>query len=244
MERIIFLLFLCAVVEGDVGKHIFVDKSKTWRAAQSYCRKHHTDLSSVSSQSELNRLLTAEGANRSAGWIGLKRDLNNSTVWRWSGGTHITYQNWTNGQPDNFENNERYGHVQSKGTWNDDKERNTRPFYCIDINVVEERKTWEEALDYCRDHHNDLTSLHSDTECLLAMKENQKVNITHRVWIGLRYLQDSWLWVNGDRLVYEAWNQGGDQDYLCPSRKRCGALTGKGLWDNFDCRTKLKFICT
>uniref|UniRef100_A0A3Q3FG11 C-type lectin domain-containing protein n=1 Tax=Labrus bergylta TaxID=56723 RepID=A0A3Q3FG11_9LABR len=67
--------------------------------------------------------------------------------------------------------------------------------------------------------------------------EIQHDHITERVWIGLRFLGDRWLWVDGDPLVYEAWPEG-DQEHQCPLRKRCGALTKEGHWENWDCEEK------
>uniref|UniRef100_A0A3Q3MD01 C-type lectin domain-containing protein n=1 Tax=Labrus bergylta TaxID=56723 RepID=A0A3Q3MD01_9LABR len=101
------------------------------------------------------------------------------------------------------------------------------------------KKTWEEALEHCRETHTDLTSLNSETERLLALSEIQHDRITERVWIGLRFLGDHWLWVNGDPLVYEAWPEG-DQEHQCPLRKRCGALTKEGHWENWDLKQKFK----
>uniref|UniRef100_A0A3Q3EM08 C-type lectin domain-containing protein n=1 Tax=Labrus bergylta TaxID=56723 RepID=A0A3Q3EM08_9LABR len=115
------------------------------------------------------------------------------------------------------------------------------PFFCFNLMVDEVKKTWEEALEHCRETHTDLTSLNSETERLLALSEIQHNHITEWVWIGLRFLGDRWLWVNGDPLVYEAWPKG-DQEHQCPLRKRCGALTKEGHWENWDCEEKLHFI--
>ncbi len=232
--------FLCTAVKGDIGKHIFVPKSKAWLDAQTYCREHYTDLSFISSQSQQDKLLTAADGPDAKGWIGLYRDPNNSTAWKWSGGEYITYQNWGKGQPDNYKDIENNGHVNSDGQWNDANDATSMNFYCISISVVEVRKTWEEALEYCRETHTDLTSLLSKTEHRLAQKVMQKVDITEPVWIGLRYLEDRWLWVNGDPLVYQASPQGGDQ---CPIWNRCGALTKEGLLKNWNCQEQLNFIC-
>uniref|UniRef100_A0A8C6LLT6 C-type lectin domain-containing protein n=1 Tax=Nothobranchius furzeri TaxID=105023 RepID=A0A8C6LLT6_NOTFU len=108
---------------------------------------------------------------------------------------------------------------------------------------VQQEKTWEEALEHCNENHSNFTSLLSKTENLLAMNEINKTGINEPVWIGLRYLGDRWLWLNGDPLVYQAWSQRGDQDQLCPVTRRCGALTKNGTWENRDCQEKLPFIC-
>ncbi|XP_070684534.1 dromaiocalcin-1-like [Pempheris klunzingeri] len=117
------------------------------------------------------------------------------------------------------------------------------PFYCFNSSVVEVKKTWEKALKHCRKTHAKLISLLSETEHWLAQKAIQRVQITERVWFGLRYLSDRWLWVDKHPLVYQAWPRGGDQDHQCPAWKRCGALTKGGLWENRDCQERLHFIC-
>uniref|UniRef100_A0A3Q3DZV8 C-type lectin domain-containing protein n=1 Tax=Labrus bergylta TaxID=56723 RepID=A0A3Q3DZV8_9LABR len=114
----------------------------------------------------------------------------------------------------------------------------TSPFHDTHIKDRPERRLWSTA----EKTHTDLTSLNSKTERRLALSEIQHDHITERVWIGLRFLGDRWLWVDGDPLVYEAWPEG-DQEHQCLLRKRCGALTKEGHWENWDCGEKLHFIC-
>ncbi|XP_037545805.1 snaclec alboaggregin-B subunit alpha-like [Nematolebias whitei] len=109
--------------------------------------------------------------------------------------------------------------------------------------VVQKEKTWEEALKYCTSNQGNLSSLLSETENLLATKEIQQTSITGRVWIGLRYLGDEWLWVNGDPLEYWKKKLGGEEYLQCPLKRRCGALTKQGEWESWDCQEKLSFIC-
>uniref|UniRef100_A0A8C8DPS0 C-type lectin domain-containing protein n=1 Tax=Oryzias sinensis TaxID=183150 RepID=A0A8C8DPS0_9TELE len=116
-------------------------------------------------------------------------------------------------------------------------------FFCLNLIVVQEEKTWEEALEHCRENHGDLTSLLSETENRLAQREIQNSTITQRVWVGLRFLGDTWKWVNGDPLEFQAWNQTGDPEQQSPVWRRCGALTKQGEWENRDCQEKLNFIC-
>ncbi|KAL7404942.1 hypothetical protein ABVT39_021401 [Epinephelus coioides] len=243
METTIFLLFLCTAVEGEIGTHIFVPIRMPWLDAQTYCRKNYTDLSFADSQSDQDRLVAAAGVNITDGWIGLHRDPSNINSWKWSGGGYVTYNNWGGGQPDNANDNEPVGHIMSDGRWNDIRETKHKPFYCISIKAVEVRMTWEDALEHCRESHTYLTSLLSENECLLAQREIQKAHITKWVWIGLRYLEDRWFWVNNNPLVYQAWSKDGAQDRQCPKQRRCGALTKDGLWENLDCQDKLNFIC-
>uniref|UniRef100_A0A669E8P7 C-type lectin domain-containing protein n=1 Tax=Oreochromis niloticus TaxID=8128 RepID=A0A669E8P7_ORENI len=100
-------------------------------------------------------------------------------------------------------------------------------FSCYSAVVVNEKKTWEEALEYCREHHDDLASVASETEMMLIQRELRKHNTTEYVWIGLRFLSQDWLWVDGQEMDYEAWGEGGKP--LCPHPKmKCGALQVTG----------------
>lgn len=108
---------------------------------------------------------------------------------------------------------------------------------------METKRTWLQAMWQCKNTHTALVSLASETEHLLSVREIQQDDVTELVWIGLRFLQDRWLWVNDDPLDYQAWPKEGDQDHLCPLWKRCGALTKEGRWENWDCDARLNFIC-
>uniref|UniRef100_A0A3B5R835 C-type lectin domain-containing protein n=1 Tax=Xiphophorus maculatus TaxID=8083 RepID=A0A3B5R835_XIPMA len=114
-------------------------------------------------------------------------------------------------------------------------------FFCVNMVPVAEKKTWEDALDHCRETNTNLTSLLSLTESFMAQSEIQSSDYTEQVWIGLRYLGNSWMWVNGDPLPYEAWPNG-DQDHMCPMLRRCLALTKQGAWESRDCQEKHSFI--
>uniref|UniRef100_A0AAQ5Z9F3 C-type lectin domain-containing protein n=1 Tax=Amphiprion ocellaris TaxID=80972 RepID=A0AAQ5Z9F3_AMPOC len=71
------------------------------------------------SWSEIDKLPKAAGGKIAGGWIGLQRDPNNKTAWKWSGGGHITYQNWKDGEPDNYCDNENNGGIIWEGKWSD-----------------------------------------------------------------------------------------------------------------------------
>uniref|UniRef100_A0AAQ5ZVC5 C-type lectin domain-containing protein n=1 Tax=Amphiprion ocellaris TaxID=80972 RepID=A0AAQ5ZVC5_AMPOC len=89
---------LRALLKG-IGKHVYISKNLNWPKDQDYCRQHHTDLSFFNSQSDMDKLPKAAGGKIAGGWIGLQRDPNNKTAWKWSGGGHITYQNWHDTEP-------------------------------------------------------------------------------------------------------------------------------------------------
>lgn len=196
------VLLLLLSLSGTVGKYVHITDTKNWHDAQKYCRSFHTDLASVSSKDDMAQLWQLGGSRRA--WIGLERSRTDRETWMWSGGGKVTTFFWARGQPQNRQG-EDYG-MMLVSQWHDSKP-NMISFFCHNVVVVRERKTWEEALEHCREHHHDLASVTSETEMLLIQKELEKKKSTGRVWIGLRFFSGKWLWVDRKPLTYEAWGQ-------------------------------------
>ncbi|XP_076601069.1 dromaiocalcin-1-like [Chaetodon auriga] len=102
--------------------------------------------------------------------------------------------------------------------------------------------TWEEAMMQCHHQQSNLVSVDSEsalTKTLQASREAQ----TDRMWIGLRYLADNWLWEKGNKMKYKAWSQSKEPE--CPAwSHRCGVLSLQDHhWDSWDCLDKLYFAC-
>uniref|UniRef100_A0A3Q3ME21 C-type lectin domain-containing protein n=1 Tax=Labrus bergylta TaxID=56723 RepID=A0A3Q3ME21_9LABR len=92
--------------------------------------------------------------------------------------------------------------------WHDASSWYYVPFFCYKVFVVRERKTWVEALDYCREHHKDLASVASEAEMTLIWGELDKNETSDHVWIGLRFFPGRlWLWTDGQPTDYQAWNR-------------------------------------
>uniref|UniRef100_A0A3B3BT77 C-type lectin domain-containing protein n=1 Tax=Oryzias melastigma TaxID=30732 RepID=A0A3B3BT77_ORYME len=236
MERTVFTALILTVSAASAAKHVFVSMHLSWSDAQEYCRSHYTDLSPITNDVERWAFKKSVSKDQT-GWVGLYWDLKDQK-WKWSGGAdgdnQIRPNEWLDTSEGLWWNGTRFFakiHTSPKS------------FFCLNLIVVQEEKTWEEALDHCRENHYDFTSLLSETENLLAKNQIQDSTITQRVWVGLRFLKDTWMWANWDPLVFQNWNQTGDLDQQCPVWKRCGALTKRGEWENRDCEEKLHFIC-
>ncbi|XP_017260000.1 secretory phospholipase A2 receptor-like [Kryptolebias marmoratus] len=243
MEKIIFRVIIITSACCFSAKHVFHDwKKMSWSDARKHCREHHNDLSRISNELE-EMLFRKSGSTDKEGWIGIFWD-NSLKKWKWSGGENITYHKNLKSEDVGNQSSHTADNVywtNDEWKWKNGEEKHD--FFCFDLTVVQEEKTWEEALEHCRKNNDNLTSLLSENDNLLAANEINQTSVTERVWIGLRYLRDKWLWVNGDPLRYDAWSQGGDQDHQCPMKRGCGALTKEGLWESWDCQEKLSFIC-
>ncbi|XP_051269656.1 secretory phospholipase A2 receptor-like isoform X1 [Dicentrarchus labrax] len=242
-SALIFLI-LTALFEvalcGLYGNDIYFTKPKTWSEARKYCREHHTDLSSITTKDENQKLLDKRNTNSKAlpAWIGLYSDANDT--WKWSGGKKALFNRSRLMNP----NEEDTCVVQNEeGWWKKDCEDEFN-FYCFQskLVLVKENKTWEEAMEQCRQQHTDLVSLRSESALIKTLQTCREAQTDH-VWIGLRYLAGNWLWVNGDDMRYYARSQ--EKAPQCPAKSRhCGALSLEGqLWDSRDCEEKLNFVC-
>uniref|UniRef100_A0A3P8P7R9 C-type lectin domain-containing protein n=1 Tax=Astatotilapia calliptera TaxID=8154 RepID=A0A3P8P7R9_ASTCA len=185
--------------------------------------QQYTDLAPVSNEHDNLKLEQLSGSINRCIWIGLKRNSSDREKWLWSGGRAATMFFWAPGKPNNCHSVEDSGCVWIN-RWNDANPQNINTFFCHRAIVVEEELTWEEALDYCREHHDDLASVASETEML----ELPKHNTTEHIWIGLRFLSRDWLWMDRQVMDYEAWGEGENP--------------GEVFWATHDCEKRPSFI--
>lgn len=242
------------------SKYVHIDDRKTWFEACQYCREQHTDLAHVSNEKDNQRLQEKKSDHS---WFGLYRDSRYSGKWRWSGGGEVSEFTWGRNQPES-RSEEDYGTLYDDG-WHDNRPEYKSTFLCYNPIVVRERKTWEEAIEYCRQHHQDLASLLSETEMMLISKALLQSDIREHVWIGLHFFSGKWLWVDGESTAYKAW--GGQGEPACPNPMQvCAALRMKtdanpanvsaasgcaepaaaavpGEWEARNCDDSLPFIC-
>uniref|UniRef100_A0A673JFU4 C-type lectin domain-containing protein n=1 Tax=Sinocyclocheilus rhinocerous TaxID=307959 RepID=A0A673JFU4_9TELE len=222
-------------------KHFLVKERMTWEDAQTYCRKHHDDLSTASEE-EAQQISTNPENNDVYFWIGLHMISNN--LWSWSGGEDQNIDYWDIWEPSGVA--EKCGSVNRYTA----KLHNIMcsyyfPFYCMEVFkpiLVHQTKTWDESLNYCRHNYIDLVSLSSQIYMEKVINETL-TSQTAYVWTGLRFMAGHWFWVSGDDLQYKAWSEEGE--IQCPSGNlRCGALDREEMvWKPTDCEERHHFLC-
>ncbi|KAL1282204.1 hypothetical protein QQF64_001007 [Cirrhinus molitorella] len=238
MKASIILLFvLCGLTKALIREHFFVNTRMNWTNAQSYCRKYYEDLSTITSQDEKDMLIQLAGTNVGFKWIGLHRDMTSTSNFLWSDGNSLSFTDWGDEQPDNLGGIQNC--VMASSTWFDYYCTSLFTFFCGETKfiLVKEKKTWEEALQYCRTYHTDLASITTERQLELT-KNKTSESQTERVWTGLCYLDGNWCWINNNHL--------GDQVSLseCPVHD-CGARNIKtDTWEDRDCAEKLNFLCS
>lgn len=237
MENL-FLFFLLIIHGGSSiipRVHVHVSKEKTWNEAQSYCRQNYIDLSTVSSNEENLHLRGMLGGKHA--WIGMYRNRTNMDQFIWSDGDLQTnFINWKSGQPGNRNNGQNCVEVDETG-WADYECDKVLPFFCYSVTLERDQKTWEEAMEHCRDHYTELASLTSNQQ--LQQADNNLSGETS-VWVGLRFVAGQWYWLNTEPVgnnVTLPW---------CPAVPYgCGARNIETKkWENRDCNDKLSFLCS
>lgn len=108
-----------------------------WTEAQSHCRGTYTDLATLCSEEDVNRVIAAFPQDfTGAAWIGLER----GEVWRWQWSfsnkdfykdDELNFRNWRNGHPNPSLMEDRCAVLESNGQWFDDNCNSVREFVCF-----------------------------------------------------------------------------------------------------------------
>uniref|UniRef100_A0AAY4DE51 C-type lectin domain-containing protein n=1 Tax=Denticeps clupeoides TaxID=299321 RepID=A0AAY4DE51_9TELE len=219
--------------------HFYVPFRMTWADALQHCRQNYHDLSAIESAQENQMVANARDGNPQFSWIGLYTSPLEDT-WLWSSGENFNYSSWKEGCPES--NLSGSCATLFKYRWMNIDCALPNTFFCyqwqMELVVVAENKTWEDALVHCRSLYTDLASLLTAAELTLAKSRSAPAQAA-RVWTSLRFLAGEWLWVD----------QGPDPGDVplppCPARTdRCGARNlAAGVWESRDCQERLSFIC-
>ncbi|XP_036452774.1 C-type mannose receptor 2-like [Colossoma macropomum] len=228
-----------------------VNEKKNWNNAQKYCREKFTDLATIESQEEMDALKAVLNGTAGDFWIGLKqKDKHDTTNWIWSDGSNSSYKYWNDKEPNNG-GGEMCVQVLHDFAyrWNDAGCQWSHPFICykkLPLILINQKKTWREALRYCRENHVDLVSAYTE-EIQHWVETAVYYASTANVWMGLRHTctLSFWFWVNGVSICYQNWAPGngtGVED--CSGGERTGAVqSGSKKWVSLPENQRLNFIC-
>ncbi|KAK7168565.1 hypothetical protein R3I93_004782 [Phoxinus phoxinus] len=238
---VLLILELYGLSSGLIKQHFFVNEDKNWDDALKHCRFFFHDLSTFTTESEVQQFLEDAVGQTSNAWVGLHKE---SGVWKWTEGEKATQISWDSLNLPGLNENCAFLHKSTKKLHDENCDAILQLF-CVNISkfvLVRQEESWEGALEYCRQHYNDLASLSSENRRNSALRKITQAD-TGYVWTGLRFLAGEWRWVNGDDLDFTAWSQTGLP--RCPARNlRCGALDKQTrVWTHRDCEEKLNFFC-
>ncbi|XP_060755393.1 macrophage mannose receptor 1-like [Neoarius graeffei] len=243
------LPFVCYEEKNiNTDRYILIDKKKTWRDAQTYCRENHTDLVSVRNQTENEEIWgKIQSSGNEPAWIGLFYDS-----WKWSDQSNSSFRYWRSNKPSGGLNCAAVS-VSEPHDWSDVNCTEKLPFICHEkfpenLILVKQNLTWKKALRYCRNHHHDLVSVHTE-ETQHWVKEVAQNASTEHVWLGLRHTcaLGFWYWVTGEMMCYQDWALGNGTGFEdCSHEERTGAVQsgGEQQWISLPQSNTLNFICS
>ncbi|XP_026062977.1 C-type mannose receptor 2-like [Carassius auratus] len=242
MDGSLFVLLLLSGLfwssSGLFRPYHYINVRMSWPEAQSYCRSKYTDLATVDSMDDVNRLVNIVDAGYSGSvWIGLKTGTQTRWVWSNGDGTVTQYRPWSAGHPIS---QNQCGYFNF-GVWYSSP--CTSKLFCVCYNAggyiwVKGWKNWMEAQDYCRQNYIDLPSIHNSEE---QYQLNSTVPSVSWVWIGL--FQDSWEWSDKWSRSFRHW--AADQPSQSSGSGDCVGMSraNSGKWAQYSCDLKQPFIC-
>ncbi|XP_059211850.1 macrophage mannose receptor 1-like, partial [Centropristis striata] len=238
----------CMDVRGTNATFVITPNRMTWTEAQSYCRKHHTDLASLRNQAEnaqVKNMMTTESL-----WIGLFRDS-----WNWWDGSSSSFRYWSSGKPTGLSAGCVAADFRNSGKWANHDCSLRKPFICYDPRqnetsqyyFVYDLKTMTEARDYCRKRNAELATIH-DMEDVTRLNNMADLSLmlssSGQAWIGLYGETDSWRWSLSNTSVYEdvgtvfrPWYPG------YPRNHHCILINTNGQWYDNSCESLYHAAC-
>ncbi|XP_045889174.1 macrophage mannose receptor 1-like [Micropterus dolomieu] len=195
----LFLLLLSSTVSGlgsvVVRNYQYINKSKTWQEAQSFCRSaFYTDLATIYTQSDVDSW-NLKGYNA---WISLYRNRP-GLFWLWTDGRIDDQVFWADDEP-RADESCAYVIYNSKRFYGANCARSFF-FFCKTGNnsiFIPQSKIWSDAQQYCEDNYDGLATPYS----LIKVIPND-----FPVWIGLHRNGETWTWGTG-LSEYRNWTSG------------------------------------
>uniref|UniRef100_A0A3B3HUC3 C-type lectin domain-containing protein n=1 Tax=Oryzias latipes TaxID=8090 RepID=A0A3B3HUC3_ORYLA len=210
----VFLSGPCCIMTNQLLQYHFINENKSWDQARLYCKdNNHTDLATVISMADMNRLRQHLG-NRSA-WIGLYREANGSTMWQWSQPDVQFNESRDNGWDTDEPNDngiENCGTLNTNKKWADLSCNRAKPFICYDektpshVIYANESLNWTDAQSFCRDRHTDLISGPEQMKKLDGGKTKELIQQSEGGFVFIGLFRDAWQWSDGSSFSFRFWN--------------------------------------
>ncbi|KAK7884636.1 hypothetical protein WMY93_027759 [Mugilogobius chulae] len=205
----------------------FINVNLKWTDAQQFCRKHYTDLATVSSTEQMNRLPRPASYSGDA-WIGLHNIA-------------VTYDHWGY----SVDTPPGCTGIYSWGEWFHYHCNAEQFFVCYDDSQgrktfipITLKLTWLDGRAYCRENHTDLALIESKEENDLVVQLLQAAN-SGNSWIGWDS-RSAWRWSDGSWPDFTHWMT---EDFLDVNSSICIVEDQNHYWSHESCDQTLPFFC-
>uniref|UniRef100_A0A8C1ZAP3 Mannose receptor, C type 1b n=1 Tax=Cyprinus carpio TaxID=7962 RepID=A0A8C1ZAP3_CYPCA len=230
-------------------------ETKTFEEAKQMCAKADSQLVDISSRVENAFLVSLVGARpEKYFWIGLsnQRDLH---TFEWTNTKEVSYTHFNTGMPGTvlsvsemimflkisfLKNTSPH---QPHLLWPVPKtgQRLISLFRQHFDVPMRQMKTWDEALDFCRELGGDLLSIHHEAD--MSMKQ-----IGFRAWIGYRMYDPAvgFVWSDGSSSSYQSWDS--DEPNNLNNIENCVEMSFSyqsraGVWNDINCQDRKDWYC-
>ncbi|XP_072115296.1 macrophage mannose receptor 1-like isoform X2 [Mobula birostris] len=130
-RAVLFLLFLAqglSQMSESAGREYHrIQEPRNWTEAWDYCRSVFTDLASVRNPEEWEEV---SHYAQQGEWVGLHKDNQTSTEWKWTTGEIFNYSNWEPWKPREFSTSSLSCVYTSRNQWFDTECDIPLPFIC------------------------------------------------------------------------------------------------------------------
>ncbi|KAG8005653.1 C-type lectin 1, partial [Nibea albiflora] len=220
------------------NNYSLVQKEKNWCQALQYCRKHYTDLVSISSQKQNGEVI--KKGNDTTFWIGLLHDN-----WEWVDRGCSSFRQFDKWEPHHIYTGRisEYPHLKTI------QRLHQAQYFCskgtVRIKVIDIPLTWEEAFDYCRANHTGLLWIRdaNDEQALRQWLNGSPVD--GPFWIGLRQSRvfGFWFWTSesDSAVTVSNWKNGEPE---LPFSNHCAVIDKTDMkWSDENCLVPHRFLC-
>ncbi|XP_056225853.1 C-type mannose receptor 2-like [Seriola aureovittata] len=223
----------------------FIEETKTWDEAKSYCREKYTDLATVYNMTDIKRLRNL--AAQTKAWIGLYNNKTGEKEWHWSlPGVEYneTHTLWKEGEPNDVKGSENCVSMNTALKLYDFPCKQAKSFICYDesssdkYHLINKDKKWTQAQSYCREYHTDLVSGERQLQDV-ELTEEKNMTKEKQLWIGL--FRDTWTWSDGSIFSFRHWDHESFRDGKGPNK--CVLLKTSGKWGTDQCHERKPFFC-
>ncbi len=256
IERSVYCMYICS---NDGHCYKYVQNAMTYSEAEQFCRSEGSYLVEIGNQMEQYFLQGLLGNFRV--WIGLHDKDQNGKWSHWNSGTPVSFSNWADQEPNNWNEVEYCGELNNdddwwKGQWNDQNCELNRKFVCERggtqafleqrkcYSYHREQKNYTDAQDVCSSEKGYLVEINSDHEQLSLqgwVEDDQ-------IWLGLSDIDEEGNWKNwktGAPVTFSNWDWGepNNIDKGTEKPEDCAAMVDNGEWNDSMCGKKLRFVC-
>ena len=228
----------------------FYTQKLSWDHAYKFCEKKGGHLVTINSKEENDFVVELTKDSNDSLWMGGRTQ--DHKVWYWITGEPFDYQNWSEGEPNNYGGNQDVIKLYRSGKWDDDGSSYLHGFICeydsgIDLSkyepvykenyndhaywFFEDSVDWQTAKKICEAKGGYL-AIPNDTDENAFILSGINNTTKEETWIGVTDIAEEGVWrdVKGSVIKYSNWDNNQPDNYL--DREDYAHMYSNGKWND------------